>query len=83
MQHFFAAGVTLTQFTTLPFDDEWLPAQYDSTTDMVYKLAQLEFAAAYFDSEPVSLSSLQQNEIIERLAELVRLSVHSPVSVLI
>ncbi|KAJ3551176.1 hypothetical protein NM688_g4862 [Phlebia brevispora] len=80
--HPFAAGITLSSFTAVSVNDQWLPAFIDSTAGEIHKvfhtLANLESLAVYFDTDARSLAGLSHEEFIEKFTELISHGKHLP-----
>ncbi|KAL4243512.1 VPS13 family protein [Abortiporus biennis] len=69
--HPFAAGITLSGFTAISVNDQWLPAFIDSTAGVIHKLAKLESLAVYFDTDAQSLAGLSHSEFVSKFEELI------------
>ncbi|KAI0308206.1 hypothetical protein B0F90DRAFT_1833497 [Multifurca ochricompacta] len=69
--HPFAVGVTLSSFSAVSVDENWVPAFIEGSSKTVHKLAKLEYLAGYFDTDAQSMSGLPFETAMERFSSMI------------
>jgi vacuolar protein sorting-associated protein 13A/C len=83
-------GVTLSSFSAVSVDENWVPAFIEGSSTIVHKvillanpsspfstppqLAKLEYLAGYFDSDAQSMAGLSYETAVERFSSMVPFS---------
>jgi vacuolar protein sorting-associated protein 13A/C len=69
--HPFAVGVTLSSFSAVSVDENWVPAFIEGSSKTVHKLAKLEYLAGYFDTDTQNLSGQSYETTVERFSSMI------------
>ncbi|KAI9460579.1 hypothetical protein BJY52DRAFT_1117906 [Lactarius psammicola] len=69
--HPFAVGITLSSFSAVSVDENWVPAFIEGSSKTVHKLAKLEYLAGYFDTDAQSMSGLSYETAVERFSSMI------------
>lgn len=71
MQHPFAAGLTLAEFSAVSTDKDWKPTFVQNSAEGIHKLARLESLAAYWDTDADSLAGHELSKAQQLFNDLI------------
>lgn len=69
--HPFSAGLTLSAFSAISTDENWLPTFITNSSLGIHKLAKLESLALYFDTDSESLAGFPIEVAIKKFTDLI------------
>lgn len=69
--HPFAVGITLSSFSAVSVDENWVPAFIEGSSKTVHKLAKLEYLAGYFDTDAQSMSGQSYETAVEQFTSMI------------
>ncbi|TIB10448.1 hypothetical protein E3P92_03204 [Wallemia ichthyophaga] len=74
----FAVGLTLSGFSAVSTDSNWLPTFIEENREGIHKLAKLESLSAYWDTDAESLLGHPTNIAIEKFTSLIANKQNTP-----
>ncbi len=69
--HPFACGATLSQFSAVSTNEDWLPAFISKAVNGIHKLAKLGSLAIYFDTDSPSMAGYSTQDAIIKFNDLI------------
>ncbi|OZJ06276.1 hypothetical protein BZG36_00800 [Bifiguratus adelaidae] len=73
VDHPFAVGFTLREFSAVSTDEEWNPVISNMEVGTIHKLITLEAVSAYWDTDATMFAGLDIEEVVERMKDMIPL----------